>query len=130
MEEYKYLTEHVTMWNVAVERQICVKGPDAGKMASWRSTSTSPNTSPCGTSLSSVRSVSRGPMPARWHHGGVQVPHRTRHHVERRCRASDLCQGARCRQDGIMEEYKYLTEHVTMWNVAVERQICVKGPDA
>ena len=31
---------------------------------------------------------------------------------------------------GLMEEYKYLTEHVTMWNVAVERQIQVKGPDA
>ena len=29
---------------------------------------------------------------------------------------------------GLMEEYKYLTEHVTMWNVAVERQIQVKGP--
>jgi len=33
-------------------------------------------------------------------------------------------------QGGLMEEYKYLTEHVTMWNVAVERQIQVKGPDA
>lgn len=33
-------------------------------------------------------------------------------------------------QGGLMEEYKYLTEHVTMWNVAVERQIRVKGPDA
>jgi len=31
---------------------------------------------------------------------------------------------------GLMEEYKALTEHVTLWNVAVERQICVKGPDA
>ena len=31
---------------------------------------------------------------------------------------------------GLMEEYKFLTEHVTMWNVAVERQIQVKGPDA
>jgi len=33
-------------------------------------------------------------------------------------------------EGGLMEEYKYLTEHVTMWNVAVERQIRVKGPDA
>lgn len=33
-------------------------------------------------------------------------------------------------EGGLMEEYKYLTEHVTMWNVAVERQIMVKGPDA
>jgi len=33
-------------------------------------------------------------------------------------------------EGGLMEEYKYLTEHVTMWNVAVERQIVVKGPDA
>jgi len=33
-------------------------------------------------------------------------------------------------EGGVMEEYKYLTEHVTMWNVAVERQIQVKGPDA
>ena len=31
---------------------------------------------------------------------------------------------------GLMKEYEYLTKHVTMWNVAVERQICVKGPDA
>jgi len=33
-------------------------------------------------------------------------------------------------QGGLMEEYKYLTEHVTMWNVAVERQIQVVGKDA
>ena len=31
---------------------------------------------------------------------------------------------------GLMQEYVYLTEHVTLWNVAVERQIQVKGPDA
>ena len=31
---------------------------------------------------------------------------------------------------GLMKEYEYLTEHVSMWNVAVERQIQVKGPDA
>ncbi len=31
---------------------------------------------------------------------------------------------------GLMKEYEYLTEHVTLWNVAVERQIQVKGPDA
>ena len=31
---------------------------------------------------------------------------------------------------GLLEEYRYLTEHVTMWDVAVERQIRVKGPDA
>jgi len=33
-------------------------------------------------------------------------------------------------EGGLMEEYRYLTEHVTMWNVAVERQIQVVGPDA
>ena len=33
-------------------------------------------------------------------------------------------------QGGLMKEYEYLTNHVTMWNVAVERQIQVKGPDA
>ena len=33
-------------------------------------------------------------------------------------------------QGGLMKEYEYLTKHVTMWNVAVERQIQVKGPDA
>merc|ERR1712232_760812 len=32
MQEYKWLTEDVTMWNVAVERQTCIKGPDAEKM--------------------------------------------------------------------------------------------------
>lgn len=31
---------------------------------------------------------------------------------------------------GLMAEYKFLTEHVSMWDVAVERQIRVKGPDA
>ena len=31
---------------------------------------------------------------------------------------------------GLMAEYKTLTEHVSMWDVAVERQIQVKGPDA
>jgi len=32
--------------------------------------------------------------------------------------------------DSLMGEYYYLTQHVTLWNVAVERQIMVKGPDA
>ena len=31
---------------------------------------------------------------------------------------------------GLMAEYKFLTEHVSMWDVAVERQIRIKGPDA
>lgn len=31
---------------------------------------------------------------------------------------------------GAMVEYEALVNHVTMWNVAVERQIKVKGPDA
>ncbi len=31
---------------------------------------------------------------------------------------------------GMMTEYDALVNHVTMWNVAVERQIQVKGPDA
>ncbi len=31
---------------------------------------------------------------------------------------------------GLMKEYEHLTQHVSMWNVSVERQICVKGPDA
>ena len=31
---------------------------------------------------------------------------------------------------GLMAEYEYLTEHVSMWDVAVERQVQVKGPDA
>lgn len=31
---------------------------------------------------------------------------------------------------GLMKEYEYLTNHVTMWNVNCERQIRVKGPDA
>ena len=31
---------------------------------------------------------------------------------------------------GAMAEYDALVNHVTMWNVAVERQIRVKGPDA
>ena len=31
---------------------------------------------------------------------------------------------------GLLKEYEYITEHVTMWNVAVERQIQVKGPGA
>jgi len=35
MTEYKWLTEDVTMWNVAVERQTCIKGPDAEKMIDY-----------------------------------------------------------------------------------------------
>ena len=31
---------------------------------------------------------------------------------------------------GAMAEYDALVNHVTMWNVAVERQIRVQGPDA
>ena len=31
---------------------------------------------------------------------------------------------------GLLAEYETLTNHVSMWDVAVERQICVKGPDA
>ena len=31
---------------------------------------------------------------------------------------------------GAMVEYEAIKNHVTMWNVAVERQIQVKGPDA
>jgi aminomethyltransferase len=33
-------------------------------------------------------------------------------------------------EDGLMGEYHYLTNHVTLWNVAVQRQIQIKGPDA
>jgi len=33
-------------------------------------------------------------------------------------------------QGGTMQEYEWLTNDVTMWNVAVESQIMVKGPDA
>jgi len=33
-------------------------------------------------------------------------------------------------QGGLLGEYEYLTRHVTLWNVAVERQVRVKGPDA
>lgn len=31
---------------------------------------------------------------------------------------------------GLLAEYEFLTKHVSMWDVAVERQIMVKGPDA
>ncbi len=33
-------------------------------------------------------------------------------------------------EGGMMEEYEALVNHVTLWDVAVERQIRVKGPDA
>ncbi len=33
--EYEALTKHVTMWNVAVERQIRVKGPDAERFTDY-----------------------------------------------------------------------------------------------
>jgi aminomethyltransferase len=33
-------------------------------------------------------------------------------------------------EGGLLKEYEYLTNHVTLWNVAVERQIRIKGPDA
>ena len=31
---------------------------------------------------------------------------------------------------GLLNEYEHLTKHVTMWDVGVERQIQIKGPDA
>lgn len=33
-------------------------------------------------------------------------------------------------EGGLLEEYEYLTKHVTLWNVAAELQIQLKGPDA
>lgn len=33
-------------------------------------------------------------------------------------------------EGGLLKEYESITQDVTMWNVAVERQIQVKGPDA
>ncbi len=33
-------------------------------------------------------------------------------------------------EGGLLGEYEYLTRHVSMWDVAVERQVQVKGPDA
>ena len=35
LAEYKFLTEHVSMWDVAVERQIQVKGPDAAAFVDY-----------------------------------------------------------------------------------------------
>ena len=35
MVEYEAIKKHVTMWNVAVERQIRVKGPDAEKFTDY-----------------------------------------------------------------------------------------------
>ena len=35
MVEYEAIKKHVTMWNVAVERQICVKGADAEKFVDY-----------------------------------------------------------------------------------------------
>ena len=35
MVEYDAIVNHVTMWNVAVERQIRVKGPDAEKFVDY-----------------------------------------------------------------------------------------------
>jgi len=33
-------------------------------------------------------------------------------------------------EGGVLKEHEYLTEAVTLWNVAAERQIAIKGPDA
>ena len=35
MTEHKAIKNHVTMWNVAVERQIRIKGPDAEKFTNY-----------------------------------------------------------------------------------------------
>ena len=35
MVEYQALKNHVTLWDVAVERQIMVKGPDAEKFVDY-----------------------------------------------------------------------------------------------
>lgn len=37
---------------------------------------------------------------------------------------------AKPEEGGLMREYEHLTQHVSLWNVSVERQIRVKGPDA
>ena len=39
-------------------------------------------------------------------------------------------EGMKPEDGGAMVEYEALVNRVTMWNVAVERQIRVKGPDA
>jgi aminomethyltransferase len=33
-------------------------------------------------------------------------------------------------EGGLLQEYDWLTQHVTMWDVAIERQVRVRGPDA
>jgi aminomethyltransferase len=33
-------------------------------------------------------------------------------------------------EGGLLKEYEWLTNHVTMWDVAIERQVRVRGPDA
>ncbi len=33
-------------------------------------------------------------------------------------------------EGGVLKEHEYLTQAVTLWNVAAERQIAIKGPDA
>lgn len=33
-------------------------------------------------------------------------------------------------EGGLLKEHEYLTQRVTLWNVAAERQIALKGPDA
>ncbi len=33
-------------------------------------------------------------------------------------------------EGGVLGEYEHLSRHVTLWNVAVQRQIRIKGPDA
>lgn len=37
---------------------------------------------------------------------------------------------AKPEEGGLMKEYEWMTQDVSMWNVAVERQTCIKGPDA
>jgi len=37
---------------------------------------------------------------------------------------------AKPEEGGLMKEYQWQTQDVSMWNVAVERQTCIKGPDA
>ena len=49
------------------------------------------------------------------------------HHLQPHVPPAGLCAAE---DGGLLEEYRFLTEHVTMWDVAVERQIQVKGPDA
>ena len=92
MVEYDAIVNHVTMWNVAVERQIRVKGPDAEKFTDYVITRDATKISPMRAGCWRATVYNRI-----YHPRGYVKPE----------------------DGGAMVEYDAIVNHVTMWNLSL-----------